>query len=102
MNFIKVRNVKVLSFLKIEGIVIFPFILFASGEPSKEIQNHERIHCEQIKRDGLIIFYTRYVFEYFKSRKNGLSHDRAYKGISYEKEAYLHQQNFLYQIASSK
>lgn len=89
-----------MSLFKIEGIVIYPFILFASKFPDEKIDNHERIHMEQIQRDGALMFYGRYFYEYFRSRRRGLSHDLAYRAISYEKEAYQHQQNLKYRVAS--
>ncbi|MBA2403629.1 MAG: hypothetical protein H0V66_02575 [Bdellovibrionales bacterium] len=102
MNFIKVRGVKVLKPFKIEAIVLFPFVLFASSEPDEKIDNHERIHLDQIKRDGVLMFYSRYLLEYYRSRRRGLSHDLAYRAISYEKEAYQHQKDILYRVADRK
>lgn len=49
---------------------------------------HEQVHLKQIKREGVFRFYTRYLLEYFKGRKNGLTHYQAYRNISYEREAY--------------
>jgi hypothetical protein len=102
MNFIKVKGVKVLRPFKIEAIVLYPFIFFAAKHPGEKIDNHERIHMEQIKRDGVFMFYSRYLYEYFRSRRRGLSHDLAYRAISYEQEAYKHQQNIEYRVATRK
>lgn len=99
MNFIKVRGVKLLRPFKIQAIVIFPFVFYAAKELQEEIDNHERIHMEQINRDGVLRFYSRYLFEYFTGRKKGLSHHQAYRAISYEKEAYQHQPNYQYRVA---
>ena len=102
MNFIKVKGVKVLRPLKIEAIVLYPFVFFAAKQPTEKIDNHERIHIEQIKRDGVLMFYARYFYEYFRFRRKGLSHDLAYHAISYEQEAYQHQQNIQYRVATRK
>jgi hypothetical protein len=49
---------------------------------------HEQIHVNQIKKDGIVKFYGRYLWEYFQGRKQGLTHYQAYRNISYEKEAF--------------
>ncbi len=94
----KIRNVKILNWFGIQGIVLYPFIIFASKFPHPDIENHERIHWDQIRRDGILIFYGRYLKEYFSGRRQGFSHDKAYREISYEKEAYLHQKDYQYAV----
>lgn len=94
----KITGVKFLKIWKIEGIVLYPFILFAEKQPDIVIGNHERIHWDQIRRDGVIKFYGRYLKEYFQGRWRGLSHDAAYRSISYEEEAYAHQADLHYQV----
>lgn len=96
----KIKGVRVLKLFKIEGMVLYPFILFTSKHPERDIENHERIHWDQIKRDGVLKFYYRYLREYFMGRRRGLSHDQAYRNISYEREAYLNQINHQYKITS--
>ncbi len=95
---IKIKGVKFLRRFEIEGIVLYPFILFASPSPAEHLINHEKIHSDQIKRDGVIQFYARYLWEYFISRRKGLSHQEAYRAISYEKEAYLNHHNLNYEV----
>lgn len=102
MKMIKVRGVKPLKLLKIEGIVLYPFIFFAAKDPHAVLDNHERIHCDQIRRDGVIVFYTRYLWEYFMNRRKGMNRDQAYRAISYEKEAYQHHHESQYQVASRR
>jgi len=98
-HIMKFYGVRGLKFLKIEAIVLYPFILFHSKSPSEDIINHERIHWDQIKHDGIGRFYCRYLKEYFSGRFNGLKHDEAYRNISYEKEAYSNQNDSNYQIS---
>lgn len=94
----KIRNVKILRWWGIEGMVLYPFIIYASKFPAPDLENHERIHWDQIKRDGVSKFYYRYLKEYFLGRMKGLSHDEAYRKISYEVEAYTHQRNHHYAV----
>lgn len=102
MNFIKITGVKALRPFKIQGMVLYPFILFESNSPDERLINHERIHVEQIKRDGVLRFYGRYLWEYFKGRLNKMNHDEAYRHISYEQEAYQHHHNITYQVAARR
>lgn len=92
----KIKGCRFLGFFKVEGIVLWPFVFFASKVPAPRVENHERIHMAQIRRDGVIKFYATYLKEYFRGRKDGLTHDQAYRKISYESEAYAHDHDFQY------
>lgn len=91
-----VRNSLLAKILKVEGIVLYPFIFFYSANPSVKIINHELIHILQIKRDGFFKFYFTYLKEYLQLRMKGLNHHDAYLAISYEAEAYSHQGDLTY------
>ena len=55
--------------------------------------NHERIHTAQIKEMLYIGFYVWYILEWFiRLFKKG----NAYRNISFEREAYRHQENLDY------
>lgn len=84
----QVTNCKFLKILKINAIVLYPFVFYCDSHPDTGIVLHEQVHLNQIKRDGVLWFYAKYLFEYFKGRKGGLTHYQAYRNISYEKEAY--------------
>jgi hypothetical protein len=84
----QLRGFKFLRRFGINGIVLWPFIIFADRDPSRLIQNHERIHWLQIQRDGVLRFYLRYCAEYLRHRRQGLPHHEAYRAISYEQEAF--------------
>jgi hypothetical protein len=84
----KITNCKFLKPFNINAIVLYPFILYCDSSPSERIISHEQIHINQIKTDGVLKFYIRYLLEYGKGRWQGLSHYEAYRNISYEKEAY--------------
>ena len=86
-----IKNSKIANLLKVDGIVLYPFILFSSDIPSQVLINHELIHVQQIKRIGAVKFYFHYLKEYFQLRLKGNTHHNAYRSISFEKEAYEKQ-----------
>lgn len=49
---------------------------------------HELTHVAQYRRHGATIFLGRYFREYLRQRIAGRSHAEAYRGISFEQEAY--------------
>jgi hypothetical protein len=85
----EVRGVWILDRFGIQGIVLYPFVLYASRSPEPRIRRHEMVHVQQIRRLGVGTFYLRYLLEYLQLRRKGISHHDAYRGISFEKEAYL-------------
>lgn len=59
--------------------------------------NHEAIHTAQMKELGYIPFYILYLIEWFiKLIINKLDNNKAYKSISFEREAYNNQNNLEY------
>lgn len=102
MKIIHLRGIKLMNKFKIQGMVLYPFVLFASRDPDEHLRNHERIHVEQIERDGVLRFYSQYLLEYLSLRMKKMSHDEAYRNISYEKEAYEHHNNIQYQVAARR
>jgi hypothetical protein len=92
----KIRGFFPLNWFGIRGIVLYPLILYASSQPDSALEQHENIHWQQIMVNGVFSFYWNYVLEYLKGRQRGLSHDQAYREISFEKEAYTHQHNQSY------
>lgn len=93
--FMKVTNCKILKPFKINAIVLYPFVFYCAPNPSADIITHEQVHFDQIKQLGILKFYGKYLWEYFQGRKLGLSHYEAYRNISFEKEAYEKQNQFL-------
>ena len=85
---IMVKNSKVAKALKVDGIVLYPFVLFSSPNPDQILIKHELIHVEQIKNFGFLCFYSTYFREYIRNRLKGQKHHQAYISISFEKEAY--------------
>lgn len=75
------------------GFALFPFILVKSKPLSENdvLINHEKIHIQQQKEMLVVFFYIWYVLEYlFRWVQTG-SKLTAYKKISFEREAYAHQ-----------
>lgn len=64
-------------------------------ESQKEVTyNHEAIHTEQMKELWYIFFYLIYFFEWFV--RLFINGSKAYDNISFEKEAYAHQNDMNY------
>ena len=80
-----------LRWLDVRALTIYPFVFYRAATPSKTLRNHEAIHIAQVRRDGWLRFYTRYLWEYLRGRWRGLAHKEAYRAIGYEAEAYAHQ-----------
>ncbi|MFP9099926.1 hypothetical protein ACLI09_12830 [Flavobacterium sp. RHBU_24] len=77
------------------GITLFPFVLVRSRELAANavLINHERIHIRQQAELLVIPFYIWYGIEYvirYLRYKNG---KKAYRNISFEREAYANEQN---------
>lgn len=88
--------IKGIRFRKIHGIALWPFVLVRGTKPHKILLNHERIHLRQQVEMLVVFFYIWYVLEwfyYFMKYKNWW---RAYYQISFEREAYLHENDLEY------
>jgi len=77
--------------LRYKGIVYYPFVFIALSEgeaKKKHILHHEWIHVQQMRKDGVLNYYSRYVFEFFVNSLRFVSFRKGYRNISYEVEAY--------------
>lgn len=79
-----------------DGMALFPFILVRHPKPGPVLLNHERIHLRQQAELGIIPFYIWYLLEYLIRRLQYRQHYQAYRNISFEREAYAHEQNLMY------
>ena len=80
------------------GMAIYPFI-FLKEEGLKideKLINHERIHLKQQLELLWILFFIWYFFEYLFRLYQFKNHYKAYKNISFEKEAYKNENNLTY------
>lgn len=80
------------------GITLFPFIFLKYPEDKENsiIINHEKIHLQQQVETLIVLFYLWYTIEYFIRFIQYKDKKRAYKNISFEREAYLNDKNLEY------
>jgi hypothetical protein len=92
-------------FMKIDGISLFPFIIlrerYKTGDTwwvvrGGKMVNHETIHFQQAIELGVIPFYILYILEYIIKSVLYFSIEKAYKNISFEREAYENEYNLKY------
>jgi hypothetical protein len=63
-------------------------IYIAEGHDTDALLRHELVHVRQAGELGLVRFLWRYVVEYVRNRRSGMTHDDAYRAISFEAEAF--------------
>ena len=71
-------------------------IIFAKGECSAITLNHEKIHTRQMLELFVIPFYLLYVIEWLVRIVKYKDKVKAYRNISFEREAYANQNNLNY------
>ena len=86
----------VVPFLWVDGITLWPFVLVRRPNPPIFLINHERIHLRQQLELGLILFYLWYLFEYIYRHFQYKDHYRAYRNISFEREAFANDRDLTY------
>ncbi|WP_345189475.1 hypothetical protein [Algibacter agarivorans] len=80
------------------GMTIFPFV-FLKSKPLKAnrvLINHEKIHLRQQIELLIIPFYVCYIFEFLIRLIQYKKWHKAYKNISFEREAYFNENNLEY------
>jgi hypothetical protein len=90
---ILLKNVKL---PKINGIALWPFVIVRSKSPGKVILNHERIHLRQQIEMLIVFFYVWYIIEWTIHYLRLGNWWAAYYAISFEKEAYANEKDFIY------
>ncbi|OAB79687.1 hypothetical protein [Cochleicola gelatinilyticus] len=80
------------------GISLWPFVIVRSREMKKDLTflNHERIHLKQQTELLVVPFYIWYVVEYGVRLLQYKDRYKAYKNISFEREAYANEGNLQY------
>ncbi|MBK7966723.1 MAG: hypothetical protein IPK10_16640 [Bacteroidetes bacterium] len=88
----------ILRRLPASGMALFPFIVLRKKDlpHSPQLLNHERIHLTQQLELLVLPFYIWYFIEYLFFRLKGYTHHAAYRSISFEKEAYQHEDDLNY------
>lgn len=86
---------RLLKNTKISGITLFPFIFLRKKEDrrNKILINHEKIHLRQQLELLVIPFYIWYLSEYYIRYLKYKDHHKAYRNISFEREAYENDQD---------
>ncbi|MEG0852158.1 MAG: hypothetical protein RSH24_19965 [Flavobacterium sp.] len=77
------------------GITVYPFI-FAREKylcTNKTFVNHEKIHLRQQVELLIILFFIWYVLEFFFRLIQFRDRKKAYRNISFEREAYANESN---------
>ena len=84
--------------LPANGMAIFPFILVKSDVLKKDLIliNHEKIHLKQQLELLILPFYLIYLVNYLVNLLRYKNHYQAYVNISFEREAYLFEQDLNY------
>lgn len=86
------------SFGKANAITLFPFIFFShpiyAGD--KSLLNHENIHIRQAVELFVLPFYIWYLLAFLIHYVRYKDFNRAYRAISFEKEAYENENNVDY------
>ncbi|TYB75780.1 hypothetical protein ES674_13215 [Bizionia myxarmorum] len=80
------------------GLTIWPFIFlkYAFLKDDVVLINHERIHIRQQIELLILPFFILYLFEFLFRFIQYRSWKLAYCNISFEREAYLHENDFNY------
>lgn len=84
-----------LPFLRYNGMAMYPFIFIRKADYKKDavLVNHECIHHRQQLELLIIPFYVFYLLHYVINLFLFRNHDKAYRGIIFEKEAYANEKN---------
>jgi hypothetical protein len=85
-------------FLPAAGMALFPFILVKTHglKLNKTVINHENIHLRQQLELLLIPFYILYLLNYVLNLLYYMHHDKAYRNIVFEREAYTNERDLSY------
>lgn len=87
-----------IPYLKVCAMAIYPFCLIQKMEHRCDVHllNHEKIHFRQQIELLIVPFYLLYLLNYLILLLVYFSHDKAYRNIVFEREAYANQNNLNY------
>ena len=79
-------------------MTLFPFVFlkYRYLKADKVLVNHEKIHLKQQLELLILPFYLLYVLEFLLRLIQYRNWKIAYQNISFEREAYRHQEDFSY------
>ena len=80
------------------GLTIFPFVIVSAKVDlsDKVLMNHERIHLKQQLELAILPFFVLYFVEYLLRLIQFRNRRKAYRNISFEREAYANEGNMEY------
>ena len=80
------------------GLTIFPFVIVSTKVDlsDKVLMNHERIHLKQQLELAILPFFVWYFVEYLLRLIQFRNRRKAYRNISFEREAYANEGNMEY------
>ncbi|MGO4770803.1 hypothetical protein ACEN2I_04020 [Flavobacterium sp. W22_SRS_FK3] len=80
------------------GMAVFPFVLvkYDFDKVNKIFVNHEKIHLRQQLEMLVLPFFIWYFFEYLIRLFQYKNKDLAYRNISFEREAYAKETDYVY------
>ncbi|MBW3517741.1 hypothetical protein [Flavobacterium sp. NKUCC04_CG] len=80
------------------GVTIYPFIIFKKRDSLADeiLIAHEKIHIKQQLELLVVFFYIWYILEFLIKVVQLRDKKKAYKAISFEREAYLHETELNY------
>ncbi len=74
------------------GVAFWPFVFIKTEYKGvKSLLQHESIHAKQQLECLLLPFFLLYIGFYLYNRMKGMDHEKAYRAIPFEKEAYHHE-----------
>ena len=92
LNTLVIENCSLLRNFGLVGLALWPIVILEGsaltrrGNPTQTFQ-HERIHLKQQRELFVIPYYMIYFSEYL-FRRLWFTHSKAYRNISFEREAY--------------
>ena len=80
------------------GITVFPFVFFRSKSHADDLVsvNHEKIHLRQQAELLIVLFFLWYGLEFLVRLFKYRSWHKAYRNISFEREAYANESDLIY------
>lgn len=83
---------------KFVALAFWPFIILREGhlKTNKVLLNHEKIHLRQQMELLLFPFYLLYISEWLIRSLIYLDRKKAYRNISFEREAFYNEENLQY------
>jgi hypothetical protein len=80
------------------GLTLWPFIILRDGclKSDNALINHERIHLRQQQELLVLPFYIFYLIEWLFRSIWYMDRYKAYRNLSFEREAYLNENNLQY------